>query len=128
MSPILGNLLFLGFIVFSLFGFVNGIDVALRSPFHLIAGIFSILLLYFIFLLPRVNLSKFEIMKGGLFEKIKNNNQLRILMIIVLLILSLGNFVYANSWIGTSTTKGAEYVEAVILSILAFLLLKKNNK
>ncbi|OGM78027.1 hypothetical protein A2375_00365 [Candidatus Woesebacteria bacterium RIFOXYB1_FULL_31_120] len=113
MSPILGNLLFLGFIVFSLFGFVN---------------VFSILLLYFIFLLPRVNLSKFEIMKGGLFEKIKNNNQLRILMIIVLLILSLGNFVYANSWIGTSTTKGAEYVEAVILSILAFLLLKKNNK
>jgi hypothetical protein len=73
-------------------------------------------------------ISGIAIGKHSLIGKIKDNQALKIIVSSLLLILSIGNFNYAHNWIGTPISKGIEYLEAVLLSLISFVILSKKVK
>lgn len=125
----LGNILFIGFVIFSLFQFFAGISLGIQNPILFVVSILSIALLYLLMNLNKGRIiSGISINKHSIINKIKKNEIAKIIIASLLLILSVGNFNYANNWIGTSISKGIEYLEAVILSLISFVILSKKVK
>ncbi len=121
------NVLFVGFVIFSIFGFAEGIRLAVNEPVWIFIGILSVLLFNFLLLLVRQKSKNIKIVKNSLMWKIASNPVLKLTTIFTLWILAVGNFIYAHHWVGTPISRGAEYFEASVLSFMAFVLLIKKR-
>lgn len=126
-----GDILFLFFVFFSFFQFFEGIKMAIQSPLLFLSGVFSLILSYLlIYICDRRETIKISSKGNFLIYKIAQNRTYRIVLAVFLWILAFGNFVYADSWIGGSISKGVEYLEPIILSLISFAVLntKKETK
>lgn len=125
----LGNILFISFVIFSLFQFLEGIRLGIQNPVLFFSGVLSLFLFYlFINFAGKKIISCISVDKNSLLNRIKENRMAKIIITTILWTLAIGNFTYANNWIGTPISKGAEYLEAVILSLISFVILNKNVK
>ena len=125
----LGNILFVSFVIFSIFEFFEGIRMGIENPFFLFSGVLSLILFY---LLIKLAGDKFDsgisINKNSLINRIKENQVAKIITVIILWILAIGNFAYANNWKGAPISSGAEYLDAAILTIISYVILNKDIK
>jgi len=125
----LSNLIFTGFIVFSLFGFYRGIQLGIQNPLLFLIGIIYLFLFYLLIVrLGNKFTSNVFLQKDSIILKIKKNQTLKILTIGVLWILAIGNFIYANNQPSPTFNHGIEYLEAIILALISFVILNKNIK
>jgi hypothetical protein len=106
----------------------EGIKMAAAKPLDLGLGALIILILYVIFSLPNSNLAKIMTTdEKGFFGRLEKSN-FRIPVAIFLLVIAFGDFVYANSeLIKTGHMTRFEYIFGLILSLMAFELLRKKN-
>ena len=122
----LTNLLALVVLLVSLIDSSSGIKIAINSPIHLVIGLVFIFLLYLTSLNPKLNILNMKTIKGSFYWNLKSSNY-KFPVAVFLMVLSLGNFIYANSVLFTNgKLNGFDYILAIILSILAIDLLKNS--
>ena len=125
----IGNLIFVGFIVFSIFEFIQGVNLSINNPLLLVSAVLMLITTY---LLVEIFLKKIfiksSIIKNSLIDKIGKSKTFKIHVVIILWMLAIGNFAYANNWIGTPIMNGAEYIDAFVISLISFFILKYKSK
>ncbi len=123
----LAKTLLLALIILSVIGFIEGINIAINEPFNILIGALSLLLVNFLFLLLKKKIQGIKITKNSIIWKVIQNQNLKYLTITILWILSFGNFIFANSFT-TVSYRGIEYIDAIILSFIAFVILTQKVK
>ena len=122
------DLIFIAFLVFSIFGFLEGFSTILQEPSWILLAILSVFLTNLLFSIVKNNVTKIQITSGSFVDKISSNKNVKYLTLVALWILSGSNFIYAFSTNLSRGRNGLEFLEAVILCFIAFTILQHKRK
>jgi hypothetical protein len=121
------NIFIILFIIFGVYQFITGFDLIIQEPINLLSSILAIIFFQLIIFGTKNSIKNIKINKNGLIDKIQNNKYFRYPVAAIMYILAIGNFAYANNYFSSTISKGAVYMEAVIFTLLGFLLIKKSG-